>query len=558
MNSWCLIDEMVSLCVVAALCMLVLNMGAEQASAAFEGIERIEYDEPFGGWVTALPDGRLMTFWTEDKPVTTDETGSVQLGFARFSLDKGATWTEPQLLFEFPRVERPARYEGSKTIIVDRAGGIHIFGLLFGSWSWEKFEGHSMPFHVMSDDNGHTWSQVQTISTGYNYGGMHQPVVLSSGRIVVPMWHAFDDKHDWGSICCLSDDRGKTWRTTGQMGPTLKDEQSGVELSDGRIYMLFRKYEGGRLIETYSSDGGETWRDIRESRFIAPASPPALMKLADGRILLIWNNSLKPKHVVFNRLVLAAAISPDDGKTWYGYREIARTSGIPGPDGLVVYPWITQTNDGTVIVTYQTQSWQVSLIHLDPDWLEETSFYDDFSEGLDNWITLKTKGVEMVDHPATVGEKVMALRKPDPDTAAGASLNFPFGAQGQLTTRVYLRPGFHGVRLTLTDHFTWPYYAEDGAFSLNIAPDGTLGIGQGEGKYEATEISLDKSKWCTLTLQWDAEQGDCQLLLDDEPVAQLPELSDVLGVCYLRLWSEAEHTDKAGMLLDSIEVSVTP
>jgi len=548
-----------SLCVSIGLCAIVLNMGSGQAGAAFEGVERIEYDEPFGSWVTALPDGRLMTFWTKDKPGATDETGSVQLGYARFSPDNGATWTEPQLLFEFPRVEGKGRYESVAIggILVDNEDGIHIFGRCIAGWSWEKFAGNAVVYHVMSDDNCRTWSEVQTIPTGYNYSGMHQPMVLSSGRIVLPIWHAFDDKHDWGNICCLSDDRGKTWRQTGEMGPTLKDEQTGVELSDGRIYMLFRKYEGGRLIETYSSDGGETWHDIRESRFIAPASPPALLKLADGRIILIWNNAQKPKHV-FNRLVLTAAISDDDGQTWHGYREIARTSGILGPKGWVCYPFITQNVDGTVIVTYGTAGFKSNLLRLDPEWLMETSFQDDFSQGLDNWITMKTEGATVAAHPKHPERQVLQLRKPNPEAASGASLNFPFGAQGRLTTRVYLRPGFHGVRVTLANHFTWPYYAEDGAFSFNIAPDGTLGIGQGEGEYENSEIALDKSKWYEVTLQWDAEQSNCQLLVDGELAAQLPELSDVPGVCYLRLWSEAEHTDEAGMLIDTVDIDVEP
>ena len=152
----------------------------------------------------------------------------------------------------------------------------------------------------------------------------------------------------------------------------------------------------------------------------------------------------------------------------------------------------------------------------------------------------------------------MALRKTDADTAAGASLNFPFGAQGELSTRLLLRPGFHGVRLTLTDHFTWPYYAEDGAFSLSIAPNGAIEVGQGEGEYEATDVILHKSKWYELTLQWDAEQGKCQLLVDGESVAELPELTDMIGVCYLRLWSEAEHTDKAGILVESVSVKSQP
>ena len=61
MNSWCLSDGIASLCVVAALCGVVLNTVAGPASAAFEGVERIEYDAPFGSWVTALPDGKGNT-----------------------------------------------------------------------------------------------------------------------------------------------------------------------------------------------------------------------------------------------------------------------------------------------------------------------------------------------------------------------------------------------------------------------------------------------------------------------------------------------------------------
>ncbi len=87
------------------------------------------------------------------------------------------------------------------------------------------------------------------------------------------------------------------------------------------------------------------------------------------------------------------------------------------------------------------------------------------------------------------------------------------------------------MRLTLTDHFTWPYYAEDGAFSLSIAPNGAIEVGQGdEGQYEATDAILRKSKWYELTLQWDAGQGKCQLLVDGELVAELPELTDMILV----------------------------
>ena len=554
-----IVQEVVALTIAFAVGSIVMHVKAKSAAAAFDGIQRIDLDEPFGSWVSALPDGRLMSWWSEDKPGASDETGSVQLAIARFSSDDGANWSKPRVLFEFPRVEGKGRYEGQAIggILCDTQGGIHIFGRCWTSWSWEEFKGQAFVFHVMSDDNCETWSDVQSIPTGYNYSGIHQPLVLKNGRIVLPMWHAFDDKNDWGSICALSDDRGTSWQVTGEMGPTLKDEQSGVQLSDGRILMLFRKYVGGNLIQTISSDGGQTWQNIRDSRFIAPASPPTLKRLKDGRILLIWNNSQKPKHV-FDRLILAAAISNDDGKTWRGYREIARTNGVPGPGGWVCYPYITQARNGKVFVTYGSTNFKSNLLQLDPDWLEETGFKEDFSTGLDNWITLRTQGPQLVDHPDNPDRKVLQLSKPNPDMASGASLNFPFGAKGKINLTIRLQPGFQGARICLTDHFTWPSYAEDGRFGIQIWENGKVVEPLPAGESAATGTELSPDQWHTLQFSWDCAKNVCALAIDSKDVTELQQFSAAPGLCYLRLWSSAKTTDNMGLLVGSVEIVAEP
>ena len=479
------------------------------------------------------------------------------MALARYSTDKGVSWTKPQMLFQFPPSQGNARYtrDARGSVLIDRTGGLHIFPLYWSDWSGEQFKGNSSVCHVMSDDNGITWSAVQTLPSKYKYSGTHVPLCLGRGRIIVPIWHAFDDKHDWDCFCAISDDRGKTWRTTGQMGPNLKDEQAGVELIDSRIWMLFRKYEGGRLLETFSSDDGETWHDTRQSQFVAPASPPATLRLRDDRIIVVWNNSLKPKHVL-NRLILAAAITPDEGKTWYGYREIARTSGVVGHKGLVVYPYITQTTDGTVIVTYQTQAFdEVSLVHLDPDWLMQTELREDFSGGLDNWIKFRTDGVTLVDHPVIRGHKTMGMRKPNPQMPSGASLNFPFGTRGKLTIKLRLEPGFQGSRICLTDHFTWPSYAEDGLFGIDIWADGQI-VEPVSSKIAKTGANLVLGKWHTLVFDWDSKMRKCALKVDGQLLADLTQLSEAVGVCYLRLWLSAKRTDEAGLLIESVDVSV--
>ncbi|MEA1951218.1 MAG: sialidase family protein, partial [Planctomycetota bacterium] len=365
-----------------------------------------------------------------------------------------------------------------------------------------------------------------------------------------------------GAFCVRSDDRGKTWQTGDQIitGSNVQfqlDEQSGVELKDGRIWMLLRELHGGHLIDAFSADGGETWQDVRKSRFVSPAAPPAMLRLADGRILLVWNNSQKPKHV-FNRLILAAAISDDEGRSWRGYREIARTSGISGPQGWVCYPYITQTNDGTVIVTYGTAKFKPNMLRLNPQWLEETRLREDFSTGLDNWITLQTEGPKLVPHPNRPQRKILALPKPKADVASGASLNFPFGGKGKLTMRIQLQPGFQGTRICLTDHFTWPYYAETGQFGCDIWANGEIVEPLPEGELVQSGTKLTPGKWHTLEFAWDCTKHCCKLSLDSKPVTELSQMAAAPGVCYLRLWSAAKQTDEAGLLVESVDVSIQP
>ena len=146
MASWCSAQGLLFLAVVVVLSTAGLNVASGRASGAFEGVERLEYPEPFGSWVTALPDGRLMTSWTDDKEGATDETGSVQQASARYSSDNGLTWGEPQFLFQLPRSEGKCSYTTHGLVVCDREGGIHLLGDYSCGWSWETFSGHNKPW----------------------------------------------------------------------------------------------------------------------------------------------------------------------------------------------------------------------------------------------------------------------------------------------------------------------------------------------------------------------------------------------------------------------------
>ena len=154
-----------------------------------------------------------------------------------------------------------------------------------------------------------------------------------------------------------------------------------------------------------------------------------------------------------------------------------------------------------------------------------------------------------------------------------------------------MEPGFQGAGLCLSDYyssFVWPRYADDGRFVIGLSPAGELSIGTAPAEYSTspsgamylrltptapaqftpTGVALEIGKWHTIGFAWDCERGTCALTVDHQHVADLPQRSlapcfwpeayPPTGICYLRLWSTAAQTDEAGLLVDSVSVSVKP
>ena len=116
--------------------------------------------------------------------------------------------------------------------------------------------------------------------------------------------------------------------------------------------------------------------------------------------------------------------SEDEGRTWRGYREIARDprrNEPPPPTGDhgVSYTIPVLTKERKIIVPMPIASdGGYLLLHLDPEWLYETAQKADFSSGLDEWSTFGTRGPELLPHPEKDGARVLSLRKPDAEWPA--------------------------------------------------------------------------------------------------------------------------------------------
>src|SRR5262249_24937097 len=189
---------------------------------------------------------------------------------------------------------------------------------------------------------------------------------------------------------------GETWHLSpSQLKVTVPDlsteggiEPVVVERKDGQVWMLIRSQQG-RFYESLSRDGAE-WSPPQPTSIISSDSPAGLVRMEDGRIVMLWNNCQRCPYAYGARNVLHAAISADDGRTWRGYREVARDPhrGDPPPprgDHGTTYPIPNLANDNQVVSTTGLPDPAKYNLRLDTAWLYETAQRDDFSRGLEDW-----------------------------------------------------------------------------------------------------------------------------------------------------------------------------
>ena len=362
------------------------------------------------------------------------------------------------------------------------------------------------------------------------------------------------------SVCPYSDDHGATWELPSQevainTGATDWYESGavepvGIELKDRRLWLLPRSQDGFQW-ESFSRDHGRTWSPARHTRFVSNQSAMAILRLKDGRLFLLWNNcgaeGLPPvKWGKAERVVVAAAVSDDEGKTWKGFREVARVTS----NGAVGYPYAAQMRNGRILLNASG-----FMATIDPRFITADDFTEDFGCGVRRWSTLASEGVAAVTDPDGGAGRVLKLMKPKADVSAAACLNFPFARKGTIALQLRIERGFQGAHLTLSDHYDLPGLPRDGAFPIRITPKGRVELNGSGGSWLSTPGDLAPGRWHELRLAWDCEQHEALLELDGVEIGRVHQYVCTEGVCYLRIRSAAAATDEAGMHIRSVKVS---
>ena len=228
-----------------------------------------------------------------------------------------------------------------------------------------------------SADGGQTWQsggQINPLKLGWKLEGVAIQLQRTKykGRIVVPFYFGMCGKPPdytttarggyaiWkgkkilleththvpemsGSFVCYSDDEGKSWKSCvndqargfmmgyfadGRLGHLTCEEPVVAELKDGRL-LCFMRSTCGRILKSYSSDGGENWMKVQLTDVAMSNSPAMLKRLpTTDDLVMVWNQmSADEIKRGYRRGRLTIALSKNDGQTWIHRRNLEVSPG---------------------------------------------------------------------------------------------------------------------------------------------------------------------------------------------------------------------------------------
>ena len=284
------------------------------------------------------------------------------------STDNGETWSELAIVWD-----DGGNTCGNPCPVIDQTTGRII---LMMTWNlvgngedlhaiMKEGDDTRRPFMCYSDDDGLTWSEPEDLTAtcknpdwGWYATGPGVAIQLKSeqykNRIVIPANHSYsinnkeeqvtEGVYGYGSHVLLSDDGGSSWRMSMAITPGCNESQV-VELSDGRLMMNMRSYNGlsSRAI-SYSEDGGETWSDIEHALQLADEQCQAsIIEYGSyaGKKMYLFSNPGNP----WDRVYMTIRASYDDCNTWSNSKLI-----FAGPSA---YSCMTVLPDGNIGLLFE-------------------------------------------------------------------------------------------------------------------------------------------------------------------------------------------------------------
>jgi predicted neuraminidase len=261
-----------------------------------------------------------------------------------------------------------ARQQGTNwSSPVEVATGVQTNGARFPCWNPVLFQSANGPlllFYkvgpspskwrgmlIKSDDSGKTWSQPQPLPENILGPIRAKPVMIGD-----KLWCGSSTEHDgWRIHLEFTSDLGKTWTRTGALNdgkefgaiqPTI------LAWSPQRIQLLCRSRQG-RVVETWTEDGGKTFSPLRATEMLNPSTGVDSVFLKDGRALFVYNNTTR------GRTPLSIDVSTN-GTNW------THALTLENEPGEYSYPAMIRTSDDRVHVTYTWKRERIKHVVISP------------------------------------------------------------------------------------------------------------------------------------------------------------------------------------------------
>jgi predicted neuraminidase len=289
--------------------------------------------------ITELANGDLYLVYYGGKGEYATDTGV----FGARLKQGGRKWTQPHAI-----ARDPFRSLGNAVVWQAPDSLVWLFYVVrWGdTWSTSRIQAK------VSRDGAATWSDSFVISETEGDMVRGHPIVLDNGDYLLPIYHETgrDPERvgaDSASEFLRFDKASRAWRPSGVIRSAKGNIQPAVvQLTHDHLTAYCRRGGGydpvtdGYIVRSESHDGGSTWAEGRDTSFPNPNAAIDLLKLRNGHLLLVYNNSMN------DRTPLTVALSTDGDKTWPHRRDLAT-----GPFDYA-YPFAIQTKDGKVHVVY--------------------------------------------------------------------------------------------------------------------------------------------------------------------------------------------------------------
>jgi len=308
--------------------------------------------------IEELPNGDLIAAWfggTIERHVD----NSIWV-----SRRENGRWTPPVAVVDGSEGEAEDHRTGNPVLFQPRTGPLMLFYKVVPPANSRASAWWGML--TTSPDGGKAWAPPRRLGTDAALGGhphligpvKNRPLQLADGAILCPS----STEHDgWRLHFELTRDLGRTWEVIGPVNSSRQlsaIQPSSLRHSDGRVQVLCRSQEGV-IVQSWSSDSGRSWSPLIKTDLPNPNSGTDAVALADGRHLLVYNHTVKRGAFPSGRSMLNVALS-DDGIAWKPVLTLERDR------GEFSYPYVIQSRDGRVHITYPWRRESIRHVVLDP------------------------------------------------------------------------------------------------------------------------------------------------------------------------------------------------